>query len=198
MICVFPTTKLPHPCGSYACRKRLTPFPTGDGGLLQRSRQPPAADGSHVCRPSSVFSGAHVARENELHVFSRRARRELYEVFSLPTKSCRIPAAAFFLSLTDFPPPIVFLVERPAARGRKGSEPMSPTLDRQEAERLAETYADLILRLGLHLPQPHPGRPGHLPDGLPQAAGKGPGLRLPPPMRRPGSSAPPPTPARTC
>ena len=24
---------------------------------------------------------------------------------------------------------------------------MSPTLDRQEAERLAETYADLILRL---------------------------------------------------
>ena len=74
---------------------------------------------------------------------------------------------------------------------------MSPTLDRQEAERLAETYADLILRLAytylnhtqdaqdicqtvflklLERPRPSP----------------------PPPMRRPGSSAPPPTPARTC
>ena len=40
----------------------------GSCGLLQRTRCPSKTDNSHVCRPRSVFSDAHVAGENRSHL----------------------------------------------------------------------------------------------------------------------------------
>ena len=74
---------------------------------------------------------------------------------------------------------------------------MSPTLDRQEAERLAETYADLILRLAYTYLNHTQDAQDICQTVFLKLLEKAPAFASPP-MRRPGSSAPPPTPARTC
>jgi hypothetical protein len=50
-------------------------------GLPQRIFCPLSADKIHVCRPSSVFSDAHVVRKNGFDLF-RACGRELCEAFS--------------------------------------------------------------------------------------------------------------------
>ena len=47
--------------------------------------------------------------------------------------------------------------------------------DMEQAERLANTYADAILRLS-YLSEKHPRCPGYLPDGLREAADGAPGV----------------------
>ena len=52
----------------------------------------------------------------------------------------------FLQKVKHFPSLIRISGERAYSRS-KGCDPMSPTLSRQEAERLVNTYSDLILRL---------------------------------------------------
>ena len=48
--------------------------------------------------------------------------------------------------------------------------------DMEQAERLANTYADAILRLSYTYSEKHPRCPGYLPDGLREAADGAPGV----------------------
>ena len=75
---------------------------------------------------------------------------------------------------------------------------MRSQLSREEAERLVQTYSDLILRLSFTYLKNTEDAKDICQTVFLKLWEKAPRLRLPGPRTGPGSSAPPPTPVKTC